>query len=53
MKKSTVEKSIVTKRPLDLKEIQMISGGRGRGRGRNQSQVLSVSITARGRWGVN
>ena len=51
MKKVAVKKSVITKRPLNVKEVQMISGGRGRGR--NQSQVLSVSITARGRWGVN
>ena len=47
MKKVAVKKSIITKRPLNVKEVQLVSGGRRR------KNIISVSVTANGRWGVN
>ena len=46
MKKVAVKKSIITKRPLSVKELKMVSGG---GRRKN----IASSLTANGRWGVN
>ena len=46
MKKVAVKKSIITKRPLNVKEVQLVSGGRRR-------KNIAPSITGNGRWGVN
>ena len=52
MTKVAIKDVTVTKRPLNVNEVQLVSGGR-RNKNTNSSKNLAVGLSAKGRWGLN